>query len=163
MKFGIEDLKTERQCRAAIGMDKARFFKLSSAFKKSYIDIHGMSLKERQMDNGSEYCINSEEELLLYTLFSLKSGLTFDVLGLVCGMDGSNAKRNQDAGLDVLGKTLQALKCAPKRNFLNKKDFEEFFAGEEQLILDASEQGISRPSDKEQQKLCYSGKKKDRH
>ena len=160
MKFGIKDLKTDRQSRAAIGMDKARFFKLLEAFKKSYFAIHGTSLKERQMDNGAEYCINSEEELLLYTLFSLKSGLTYDLLGLVSGMDGSNAKRNQDAGLKILGKTLAALGCSPKRNFMNKKDFEEFFAGEEQLILDASEQGIQRPSDKEQQKMHYSGKKK---
>jgi hypothetical protein len=160
MKFGITDLKAERQSRAAIGMDKARFFKLLEGFKKSYLDIHGTSLKERQMDNGIEYCINSEEELLLYTLFSLKSGLTYDVLGLVSGMDGSNAKRNQDAGLEILGKTLKTLGCSPKRNFMNKKDFEDFFAGEESLILDASEQGIQRPFDKAQQKLCYSGKKK---
>lgn len=163
MKFGITDLKTERQSRAAIGMDKARFFKLSEAFNKRYFDIHGTRLKERQMDNGTEYCINSEEELLLYTLFSLKSGLTYDLLGLVSGMDGSNAKRNQDTGLEILGKTLMALGCSPKRNFMNKKDFEDFFAGEEVLILDASEQGIQRPSDKEQQKRCYSGKKKDKH
>ncbi len=33
------------------------------------------------MDNGIEYCINSEEELLLYTLFSLKPDLTYDGLG----------------------------------------------------------------------------------
>ena len=160
MKFGIQDLKTERQSRAATGMDKARFFKLSDVFKKCYLDIYGTSLKDRQMDNGAEYCINSEEDLLLYTLFSLKSGLTYDVLGLVSGMDGSNAKRNQDVGLKVLGKTLATLGCLPKRNFMNKKDFEDFFADEEQLILDASEQGIQRPSDKEQQKMYYSGKKK---
>jgi hypothetical protein len=45
---------------------------------------------------------------------------------------------------------------------LNVKDFEDFFADEEQLIIDATEQAIQRPSDKEQQKACYSGKKKDR-
>ncbi|MDP3008915.1 MAG: hypothetical protein Q8N30_07580, partial [Methylococcales bacterium] len=65
MKLGLSDLKTERQCRAAIGMDKDRFFKLLEAFKQSYLDIHGMRLKEKQVDNGIGYCINSEEELLL--------------------------------------------------------------------------------------------------
>jgi len=49
----------------------------------------------------------------------------------------------------------------PKGNFLNVKDFEDFFADEKQLIIDATEQAIQRPSDKEQQKECYSGKKKD--
>jgi hypothetical protein len=76
MKFGVSDLNTERQCRAAIGMDINRFYKLSDRFKESYFETYGTSLKDRQMDNGIEYCINSEEELLLYTLFSLKSGLT---------------------------------------------------------------------------------------
>ena len=42
--------------------------------------------------------LQSEEELLYFTLFSLKCGLTYDLLGLVCGMDGSNAKRNQEIG-----------------------------------------------------------------
>jgi hypothetical protein len=161
MKFGLEDLITDRQSRAAIGMDKERFMKLLSAFKSSYLEMYGTSLKERQMDNGIGYCINSEEELLLYTLFSLKSGLTYDVLGLVSGMNGSNAKRNQNVGLEILGKTLTATSSIPRRNFVNIKDFEGFLAGEEQLIIDATEQAIQRPSDEEQQKECYSGKKKD--
>jgi hypothetical protein len=123
MKFGVSDLTTERQCRAAIGMDKERFYKLSVGFKKSYLEIYGMSLNERLVDNKVGYCINSEEELLLYTLFSLKSGLTYDLLGFVSGMDASNAKRNQDTGLAILGKTLTAMSCMPKRNFINIKDF----------------------------------------
>lgn len=160
MKFGLSDLKTERQCRAAIGMDKERFFKLLEVFKQSYLDTHGMSLKDRQVDNGIGYCINSEEDLLLYTLFSLKSGLTYDLLGFVSGMDVSNAKRNQDAGRVILAKTLSKLDCMPRRNFINIKDFEDYFADTEHLIIDATEQAIQRPSDKEQQKSCYSGKKK---
>lgn len=160
MKFGVSDLTTERQCRAAIGMDKERFYKLLVGFKKSYLEIYGMSLKERLVDNKVGYCINSEEELLLYTLFSLKSGLTYDLLGVVSGMDASNAKRNQDTGLAILGRTLSALSCMPKRNFMNSKDFEDYFAATEHLIIDATEQAIQRPSDKEQQKDCYSGKKK---
>jgi hypothetical protein len=66
MKFGVFDLKTERQCRGAIGMNKDRFFKLLEAFKQSYLDTHGMRLKEKQVDNGIGYRINSEEALLLY-------------------------------------------------------------------------------------------------
>lgn len=75
-------------------------------------------------------------------------------------MDGSNTKRNQDVGLDILGKTLAGMNCMPIRNFMNKKDFEEFFANEKSLIIDATEQPIQRPSDKAEQKACYSGKKK---
>jgi hypothetical protein len=81
--------------------------------------MYGTSLKERQMDNGIE--------LLLYTLFSLKSSLTYDVLELVCGMDKFNAKRNQDIGLEILSNTLTTMDGMLKRNFLNVKDFECFY------------------------------------
>jgi hypothetical protein len=50
---------------------------------------------------STPYCINNKEELLLFTLLSLKSGLTLDLLGLMCGMDGSNVKRNQLIGLEI--------------------------------------------------------------
>ncbi|MCX7068561.1 MAG: hypothetical protein NTW85_12850 [Methylococcales bacterium] len=79
------------------------------------------------MDNAIEHCINSEEELLLYTLFSLKSSLTYDVLELVCGMGKSNAKRNQGIGLEILSNTLTTMDGMLKRNFLNVNDFECFY------------------------------------
>jgi hypothetical protein len=42
-------------------------------------------------------------------------------------MDKSNAKRNQAVGLEILSSTLTTMGCMPKRNFLNVKDFEDFF------------------------------------
>jgi hypothetical protein len=64
-------------------------------------------------------------------------------------MDKSNAKRNQAIGLEILGKTLTTMNSMPKHNFMNVKDFEDFFADEKQLIIDATEQAIQRLSDKE--------------
>jgi predicted phage tail protein len=51
----------------------------------------------------------------------------------------------------------------PKRKLLTVKDFEEFFKQEKDLIFDATEQRIQRPSNYEQQKETYSGKKKPIH
>ena len=51
----------------------------------------------------------------------------------------------------------------PKRNLLTIKEFEEFFKDEKDLIIDATEQRIQRPSDNEMQKETYSGKKKPIH
>ena len=76
-------------------------------------------------------------------------------------MNGSNAKRNQETGLLVLEKALVTSNVFPKRNFLNVKEFEEYFSKDEQLIIDATEQVIQRPFDKENQKESYSGKKKE--
>jgi hypothetical protein len=55
--------------------------------------------------------LTSEEELLFFTLFSLKAGFTYDLSGFVSGMDAANAKRNQQLGLDVLQHTLSAAQC----------------------------------------------------
>lgn len=93
-------------------------------------------------------------------MFSLKAGLTYDVLGVVCGMSASNAQRNQEIGVSVLERLLAKLDHLPKRKLLTVKDLEDLFQGEDRLVLDATEQRIQRPSDEAEQKETYSGKKK---
>ncbi len=160
MKFTASDLKQDRQWRATIGMSEKQFYVLLPFFKKSYFETYKEELAKRKVEVNIDYCIENEEELLLFTLFSFKSGLTYDVLGLVCGMNGSNARRNQKIGLDILAKTLTGLGVMPKRKLLSIKDFEDFFKEEKDLIFDATEQRIQRPGNNEQQKETYSGKKK---
>lgn len=159
MKFTVSDLKNDRQWRATTGMSHEQFNLLLEPFKNSYFDSYKEELAKRKVDVNIDYCIENEEELLLFTLFSLKSGLTYDVLGIVCGMNGSNAKRNQGIGLKILEKTLAQLGNMPKRKLLTVKDFEEFFKNEKDLIIDATEQRVQRPSNNEEQKETYSGKK----
>ena len=89
MKISRLELKTERQWRSATGFNPERFDKLLPYFKQCYLETYGSELNSRQVESGLNYCIQNEEELLLFT--SLKSGLTDDLLGLVCGMDASNA------------------------------------------------------------------------
>src|SRR5690242_1192268 len=111
MKLKLSDLKTERQWRAATGFDQTRFEKLLALFTASYLRLYGKSVTERQADLEVAPSLTSEEELLFFTLFSLKAGLTYDLLGLVCGMDASNAKRNQELGLRVLEQALTTAGC----------------------------------------------------
>lgn len=160
MKITTSDLTQDRQWSATIGMTKERFFVLLDHFKNAYFETYNAALSQRRVEVNIDYCINNEEELLLFTLFSLKSGLTYDVLGVVCGMNGSNAKRNQEIGLKILAQTLTNLKAMPERKLLTVKDFHEFLREEKDLIFDATEQRIQRPSDDKQQKETYSGKKK---
>jgi hypothetical protein len=159
MKVQISDLKTERQWRAATGLDQVRFEKLLMLFSKSYLSIYGRSVVARQSQLEIAPNLRSEEELLFYTLFSLKSGLTYDLLGLVTGMDASNAKRNQELGLRVLEQALEAANCLPKRKFKDAAEFAQYLENEQTLIFDGTEQRIQRPSDQETQKDHYSGKK----
>jgi len=161
MKLARKDLKTKRQWRAATGLEERQFDKLLKLYRISYEQKYGASVAQRQAGIEVTPSLPTEEELLYFTLFSLKAGLTYDLLGLVCGMDASNAKRNQEIGLAVLKATLEAAGCGPKRGFQSAEEFSQYLKKEKTLLLDGTEQRIQRPSDDEQQKLSYSGKKKD--
>jgi hypothetical protein len=70
-------------------------------FTQSYFELYGQSVAQRHAEIEVTPRLSSEEELLFFTLFSLKAGLTYDLLGFVSGRDASNAKRNQQFGLAV--------------------------------------------------------------
>jgi len=159
MKLKISDLKTERQWRAATGFDQARIEQLLGLFTSSYLHLHGESVAERQVDLEVTPSLTSEAELLFFTLFSLKAGLTYDLLGLVCGMETANAKRNQELGLCVLEQALATAGCLPKREFKDAAEFAAYLKNEPTLIFDGTEQRTQRPSHDAAQKEHYSGKK----
>ena len=159
MKLSTTDLKTDRQWRSATGLDKKRFMLLLSFFEKAYQEVFGQTLQERQSECPDQPHLPSYEDLLLFTLFSLKSGLTYDLLGLVTGMDGSTAKRSQDLGLYVLQHALVTTGHAPKREFKSPEEFQDYFQRHKTVIIDATEQRTKRPGDQQYQKDMYSGKK----
>ena len=159
MRISISDLKTERQWRSSTGYDEPRFRELLTIFGKSYEKLNGFSIEEVKSKSPMESRLNSYEELLFFTLFSLKSGLTYDLLGLVTGMDGTNAMRNQKLGISILKEALLSGGYAPKREFKNVEEFKEFFKYTETIIIDGTEQRIQRPKDVENQKDSFSGKK----
>lgn len=160
MKLQISDLTTDRKWRAATGINQTRFEKLLVLFTASYFELHGKTLAERQADGLGTASIQAEQELLLFTLFSLKAGLTYDLLGLVCGLDGSNAQRNQQLGMRVLQHALGTAQCLPARSFANAEEFAAYLKEEEALIFDGVEQRIQRPDEQGAQKDFYSGKKR---
>jgi hypothetical protein len=128
--------------------------------------IFQKTIQERTGDSPNEPSITASGELLLFTLFSLKSGLTYDLLGrsaalrFVSGMDGSNAKRNQSVGLQVLQNALHHLNLLPTREFKDVAEFETYFKKHKKLLFDATEQRTQRPQEKQSQKDNYSGKKR---
>ena len=85
--------------------------------------------------------------------------MTYYLLGLVGGRDGSNAKRNQELGITVLQEALEQTGHAPKREFATVAEFEAYFQEHETLLVDETEQRKQPPGNKEMQKDYYSGKK----
>ena len=161
MQLAISALKTERQWRSATGMSEKKFRQLLPHFAKSYERQYDKTIEERTSESPNCPSITQYDELLFFTLFSLKSGLTYDLLGFVSGIDGSNAKRNQSMGMEVLKGALLNLGFLPGRGFKDVEEFKTYFEDQKTLILDATEQRIQRPQDKDEQKDNYSGKKKD--
>ncbi len=91
MKLKISDLKTERQWRSSTGLTKDKFEILLSFFQKSYENIYGKTIEKRTSESPNNPMITNYSDLLFFTLFSLKSGLTYDLLGFVSGIDGRSA------------------------------------------------------------------------
>lgn len=159
MKLQITDLTTERKWRAATGTTLEKFTLLLDLFTASYFTLFGQTVAQRQAGSAKPPCLPSEQELLFFTLFSLKANLTYDLLGLVCGMDGANAQRNQHLGLQVLQHTLQQAECLPARHFATPEEFAAYFQTETELLLDGVEQRVQRPRQYAVQKEFFSGKK----
>ncbi|MPR31865.1 hypothetical protein [Salmonirosea aquatica] len=73
MKLSTTDLKTDRQWRSATGLDKRRFHLLLSFFEKAYQEKFGQTLQERRSECPDQPHLTCYEDLLPFTLFSLKS------------------------------------------------------------------------------------------
>lgn len=159
MRLQIPELTTARQWAAVTGFTHVQFEKLLVLFSQNYFELFGKPVAERQAEIEITPCLVSEEELLFFTLFSLKAGLTYDALGFVCGMDASNAKRNQQLGLQVLERTLSAAQCLPRREFKDAAEFASYLQNETTVIIDGLEQRMQRPNDDKVQRDFYSGKK----
>ncbi len=76
MKITTADLTQDRQWRAMTGMDETRFYSLSKAFTKACLETYHVTLSQRKVAVNIKYCLQNEEELLLFTLMGLKPGLT---------------------------------------------------------------------------------------
>ena len=159
MKITTSELNNTRKWRSSTGITKEQFYQLLPIFEAVYVETYGKTIATKEQESNTTFCLRTEEDLLYFTLFSMKSGLTYDLLGIVCGMDSSNAKRNQDTGLKLLKAALEKGGYMPKRHFSNKQEFDAFFEGIDTLIIDATEQQKQRPVDNEIQKNFYSGKK----
>jgi hypothetical protein len=78
MKLQITDLTTERKWRAATGTTQPKFTLLLDLFTASYLMLFGQTVAQRQAGSAKPASLPSEQELLFFTLFSLKANLTYD-------------------------------------------------------------------------------------
>ena len=160
MSSSYKTLNSDRQWKATTGLSKSKFRELKKQFGKSFKELFGQELWERQSNSTNEAHLKSYGDFLFFVLFSLKSGLTYDALGFVFDMSGGNAMKIQREGVRVLNLALSRLNVMPKRIFEDVKAFESSIAKEEVIKIDGTEQPVQRPGNQQDQKDRYSGKKK---
>jgi Helix-turn-helix of DDE superfamily endonuclease len=160
MSVSYKTLKTEREWRANTGLRKSQFAQLLKYYQQSYESIYAEGLAERRASSTQESQFSTYEDQLFYTLFSLKTGLTYDVLGFIFGCSQNAAQVNQAFFLKILEMALIQMDLMPKREFTNVQDFAAYFESQKVLIVDGTEQSVQRPKDETLQKQHYSGKKK---
>lgn len=161
MAISYKDIRNERQWRAATGLTQSKFEELVENFKQTYEDFLDESINERQSSAASPAStFTTYHDLVFFLLYSIKSGLTYDLIALSFNLDRANAFRNQTFGLRILQMTLQQSGDMPKRFYENLDDFKQQMAEQETILLDATEQKRQRPGNEQDQKDDYSGKKK---
>ena len=154
------NVRSDRQMRATTGLSLTAFQNLKEVFAQSYEQKHEIALKKKLENLSTRAILSTYEEMLFFVLFQLKNALTYDVLGCIYGTDASVAKRNFENSLLVLKLALRQLGVLPKREFKTVAEFEQYFRKEKDLLIDATEIPIQRPSNQNDQKERYSGKKK---
>ncbi|MCB0533489.1 MAG: hypothetical protein KDD14_14900 [Saprospiraceae bacterium] len=159
MAISYKDVRHERQWKASTGLSEEQFFKLVKLFGQAYEMLFGVSIAERQNNSTATSTFRTYADLLFFTLYSVKSGLTYDLLGLTFGLDGANAYQNQALGLRVLRSALEQGGYLPKRTYQSIEEFKEHWSEDSEIIMDVTEQRRQRPSNQEEQKEDYSGKK----
>ena len=157
--LSYKNIKNDRQWKAAIGLSRELFEKLTEEFIRNYITIHGANLKESSENLNISLLLPTYSDCLFFVLFQLKNGLSYDSLGLLINTDGSNAQRNFEKYLIVLESAITNMGFMPKRVFEDLAEFETYFASESELIVDVTEHSTQRPKGNEVQKDAYSGKK----
>lgn len=160
MAISYKDIKSSRQWSATAGMKEEKFLELVPHYAKAYKGIFGMEMHERQKNSTNKAHFQTYEDLLFFILFSIKCGLTYDALGLVFGMTGSNAKAIQTLGLKILKITLRNISMSPAREISGIEEFKKLIPDDEPIIVDGTEHRTQRPKNKEVRRERRSGKKK---
>ncbi len=162
-----ERLKSKpRAFKSIVGADVQEFDELYQRLSPLWSEAEqkrlGRTERQRAIGGGRKYKLELTERLLM-TLVWLRLYLSTEALGFFFGVDKATASRNTRQVLPLLrqlGDATLGWPEPPKRG--EGKSVEQALKACPDLlaIIDATEQAVHRPTDDEQQRAHYSGKKK---
>lgn len=115
MAISYQEIRTQRQWSASTGLTEDQFHKLVPLFGKAYEDLFGEDITNRQSHSTEQSTFTNYADLLFFGLYSIKSGITYDLIGLSFGLSPSNAHSNQATTLTVLQAALEQNGLMPFR------------------------------------------------
>ena len=148
--------KDERLLRAVTGLNLKALETLKVPFAEALAEApvprRSQAPRERLVGGGRKPRLVTVEDKLIYILFYFKCYPTFDLAGLLFGLDRSQANRWMHRLQPVLEAALGKKMVLPKRKLCSMAEFVEAFPGVERVIIDATERPVQRSQDNEKQK-----------
>jgi IS5 family transposase len=159
------------------GLDVLQFDRLLRQVTPALPGFHQQRLaranRQRRVGGGPQFRLPAEDQLLLALCWT-RLYLTNELLGYLFGLDASNISRNRRLLWPLLSEHLPVpvqprrelagrAPCEPPRRRKRIATLEELFEQYpdlKEVIVDATEQAVQRPSKKRVQKKHYSRKKK---
>ena len=143
-------LTNERTMRACTSLSIDGFEKLCEKFNQAIYDIQQQQYKkgiknktrQRKIGGGAKGRLATIELKLFFVLIYFKCYPTFNILGILFGLDRSNTKRDIDNLTPVLEKALGKALTLPKRKISTLKEFFELIPGAKDLFIDRTERSI---------------------
>lgn len=78
MAISYKEIRNDRQWKASTGLSEHQFFTLVEMFGEAYEQLFGESISDRQNNSTNESTFKTYADLLFFSLYTLKSGLTYD-------------------------------------------------------------------------------------
>lgn len=149
-----QNVRTDRQYKAATGLSITEFNLLYETFKEFYTP------KEQLLHFVTEPVLLADKrEALFFVLHHLKAYPTLQNMGLYFGMSDASVSTFLALLKPCLKAALQQQGNMARRVFANQQAFDEAFAGVADVFIDVTEIPIERAVGQEEQRDHFSGKK----
>lgn len=149
-----QNVRTDRQYKAATGLSLVEFDLLYEQFKAFYVP------KEQLLHLAAEpVLLANKREALFFILHYLKAYPTLQNMGLYFGMSDASASNFLGLLKPCLKAALQQQGNTVQRIFASQQAFDEAFDGVEDIFIDVTEIPIERAVNQAEQRNHFSGKK----
>jgi len=153
-------LRSDRLMKALTGMTIAEFERLLPTFTVGLKKAQVKAKKERKraIGGGRRHTLKTPTDKLFFILFYLKCYPTFDLAGLLYGVDRAQAQRWVKVLLPVLEEVLGWQAVLPQRRIGTLAEFIQRFPAVKDVFIDGTERPVQRPQQAKAQRELYSGK-----